>query len=48
MDVIQSARPLKTVGLARLLLVFNQLAPLYVVPQILTLLELTLAQTMIT
>ena len=48
MDVIQSARPLKTVGLARLLLEESQFVLLYVLLQILTSLELTLALTMIT
>ncbi len=47
MDVIQSARPLKTVGLARLLLEESQYVLLYVLLQILMLLDLTLAQTMI-
>jgi hypothetical protein len=47
MDVIQSARPLKTVGLARLLLEESQFVLLYVLLQIFMLLDLTLAQTMI-
>jgi hypothetical protein len=47
MDVIQFARPLKTVGLARLLLEESQYVLLYVLLQILLLLDLTLAQTMI-